>query len=47
MGRGMMAILAVGARHAQGYDGGTVADVAADLDKDRSQVSRSLKGAFR
>ncbi|BCW08678.1 IclR family transcriptional regulator [Arthrobacter sp. NtRootA1] len=47
MGRGMMAILAVGARHAQGYDGGTVADVAADLDKDRSQVSRSLKGALQ
>lgn len=46
MGRGMMAILAVGARHAQGHDGGTVADVAAHLDKDRSQVSRSLKGAL-
>ncbi|MFP3580881.1 IclR family transcriptional regulator [Arthrobacter sp. SIMBA_036] len=45
MGRGMMAILALGARHAQGYDGGSVADIAAQLDKDRSQVSRSLKGA--
>ncbi|MEQ4564758.1 IclR family transcriptional regulator [Paenarthrobacter sp. CAP02] len=47
MGRGMMAILAVGARHAQGHDGGTVADVAAHLEKDRSQVSRSLKGALQ
>ncbi|MDR6438365.1 DNA-binding IclR family transcriptional regulator [Paenarthrobacter nicotinovorans] len=45
MGRGMMALLAVGARHADGFDGGTVADVAAHLGKDRSQVSRSLKGA--
>ncbi|WGM20572.1 IclR family transcriptional regulator [Paenarthrobacter sp. OM7] len=45
MGRGMMALLAVGARHAEGFDGGTVADVAARLGKDRSQVSRSLKGA--
>ncbi|WP_309074131.1 IclR family transcriptional regulator [Paenarthrobacter sp.] len=47
MGRGMMAILAVGARHAEGHDGGTVADVAAHLEKDRSQVSRSLKGALQ
>jgi IclR family pca regulon transcriptional regulator len=45
MGRGMMALLAVGARHAEGFDGGTVADIAARLGKDRSQVSRSLKGA--
>ncbi|MEV7662663.1 IclR family transcriptional regulator [Paenarthrobacter sp. NPDC089316] len=45
MGRGMMALLAVGERHAEGLDGGTVADVAVRLDKDRSQVSRSLKGA--
>ncbi|KQQ99011.1 IclR family transcriptional regulator [Arthrobacter sp. Leaf145] len=45
MGRGMMALLTVGARHAEGFDGGTVADIAARLDKDRSQVSRSLKGA--
>ncbi|MEV7607681.1 IclR family transcriptional regulator [Paenarthrobacter sp. NPDC089322] len=47
MGRGMMAILAVGERHAEGYDGGTVAEVAKRLDKDRSQVSRSLKGALQ
>ncbi|MFI2564665.1 IclR family transcriptional regulator [Paenarthrobacter sp. NPDC018779] len=47
MGRGMMAILAVGERHAEGYDGGTVAEVATRLDKDRSQVSRSLKGALQ
>ncbi|KUM35615.1 IclR family transcriptional regulator [Arthrobacter sp. EpRS71] len=45
MGRGMMAVLAVGARHASGHAGATVADVAGLLDKDRSQVSRSLKGA--
>lgn len=45
MGRGIQAILAVGTRNAQGLPGGTVADIAADLDKDRSQVSRSLRGA--
>ncbi len=45
MGRGMLALLAVGERHTEGFDGGTVADVAARLGKDRSQVSRSLKGA--
>ena len=45
MGRGMLALLAVGERHAEGFDGGTVADVATRLGKDRSQVSRSLKGA--
>ena len=32
--------LAVGSRHAAGHPGGTVADIAADLGKDRSQVSR-------
>ncbi len=47
MGRGMMAIIAVGERHAEGHDGGTVAEVAARLEKDRSQVSRSLKGALQ
>lgn len=47
MGRGMMAIFAVGDRHAEGHDGGTVAEIAARLDKDRSQVSRSLKGAHQ
>lgn len=45
MGRGIMALLAIGARNARGLAGGTVADVAADLGKDRSQVSRSLRGA--
>ena len=40
-----MALLAVGARHAAGQPGGTVADIAADLGKDRSQVSRSLRSA--
>ncbi|WP_427131123.1 IclR family transcriptional regulator [Pseudarthrobacter sp. S9] len=45
MGRGIMAVLAVGSRHAEGLPGGTVADIAADLGKDRSQVSRSLRGA--
>ena len=45
MGRGIMAVFAVGARSAQGLPGGTVADIAADLGKDRSQVSRSLRGA--
>ncbi|UOD81294.1 IclR family transcriptional regulator [Paenarthrobacter ureafaciens] len=47
MGRGMLAILAVGERHAEGHDGGTVAEVAGRLEKDRSQVSRSLKGALQ
>ena len=47
MGRGMMAIITVGERHAEGHDGGTVAEVAARLEKDRSQVSRSLKGAHQ
>ncbi|WP_432245547.1 IclR family transcriptional regulator [Arthrobacter sp. G.S.26] len=45
MGRGIMAVLAVGARAAKGFAGGTVAGIAADLGKDRSQVSRSLRGA--
>jgi IclR family transcriptional regulator, pca regulon regulatory protein len=45
MGRGIMALLAVGSRNAAGLPGGTVAEVAADLGKDRSQVSRSLRGA--
>lgn len=45
MGRGIQAVLAVGARHAAGFPGGTVADIAADLGKDRSQVSRSLRSA--
>ena len=43
MGRGMLAILALGARHEAGLPGGTVAGIAADLDKDRSQVSRNLR----
>jgi IclR family transcriptional regulator, pca regulon regulatory protein len=43
MGRGVTAVLAVGARHAEGHSGGTVADIAADLGKDRSQVSRNLR----
>jgi IclR family pca regulon transcriptional regulator len=43
MGRGITAVLAVGARHAAGHSGGTVADIAADLGKDRSQVSRNLR----
>ncbi len=43
MGRGMLAILALGARHEAGLRGGTVAGIAADLGKDRSQVSRNLR----
>ncbi|PNI09390.1 IclR family transcriptional regulator [Arthrobacter sp. AFG7.2] len=43
MGRGITAVLAVGARHAAGHPGGTVADIATDLDRDRSQVSRNLR----
>ncbi len=42
MGRGMMAILALGERHGAGLSGRTVAGIAAGLGKDRSQVSRSL-----
>ncbi len=38
----MMAILALGARHEAGLTGGTAAGIAADLGKDRSQVSRNL-----
>lgn len=45
MGRGIMAVIAVGARRPGGLPGGTVADIAADLGKDRSQVSRSLRTA--
>lgn len=45
MGRGIMAVLAVGSRHAEGLPGGTVADIAADMVRDRSQVSRSLRTA--
>ena len=45
MGRGIMAVLATGARHAEGFSGGTVADIAGDLGRDRSQVSRSLRTA--
>jgi len=37
-----MAILALGARHEAGLTGGTAAGIAADLGKDRSQVSRNL-----
>ncbi len=43
MGRGILAILALGARHEAGLPGGTVAGIAADLGKDRSQVSRNLR----
>lgn len=43
MGRGIQAVLAVGERHARGFPGGSAAEVAADLDRDRSQVSRSLR----
>jgi DNA-binding IclR family transcriptional regulator len=45
MGRGLMAVLAVGSRHAAGRPGASVAEVAADLEKDRSQVARSLRTA--
>ncbi|MBT2533288.1 IclR family transcriptional regulator [Arthrobacter sp. ISL-48] len=45
MGRGITAVLAAGSRNAEGLPGGTVADIAADLGKDRSQVSRSLRTA--
>jgi IclR family pca regulon transcriptional regulator len=47
MGRGMNVVFAVSARHAGGSAGATVADVAADLGKDRSQVSRGLKAALQ
>lgn len=43
MGRGIQSLLAVGARHTAGQRGGTVAEIAADLGKDRSQVSRTLR----
>lgn len=39
-------VFAVAARHKAGNTGATVADVAADLVKDRSQVSRGLKAAL-
>lgn len=45
MGRGVAAVLAAGKRHAGGLPDGTVAEIAADLGKDRSQVSRSLRTA--
>ncbi|TLM86067.1 IclR family transcriptional regulator [Pseudarthrobacter sp. NamE5] len=45
MGRGIMALLAVGWRHEAGFSGGTVADIATELGKDRSQVSRNLRSA--
>jgi len=45
MGRGIMALLAVGSRHAAEHPGGTVAEIAAGLGKDRSQVSRYLRSA--
>ncbi len=45
MGRGMKVVFAVGARQQAGEPGATVADVASDLGRDRSQVSRGLKVA--
>ncbi|WP_457948899.1 IclR family transcriptional regulator [Pseudarthrobacter sp. alpha12b] len=45
MGRGVAAVLAAGERHTRGLPGGTVAEIAADLGRDRSQVSRSLRTA--
>lgn len=45
MGRGIAAVLAAGERHARGLPGGTVAEIATDLGRDRSQVSRSLRTA--
>lgn len=45
MGRGMQVVFAVGARHQGGARGSTVGDIAADLGKDRSQISRGLKAA--
>ncbi|WP_307307250.1 IclR family transcriptional regulator [Pseudarthrobacter enclensis] len=45
MGRGLSAVLAAGERHARGLPGGTVAEIATDLGRDRSQVSRSLRTA--
>jgi DNA-binding IclR family transcriptional regulator len=45
MGRGIQAVMAVGARHAAGLAGGSVADIAAGLNRDRSQVSRYLRSA--
>lgn len=45
MGRGIQALLAVGARQADGQSAGTAADIASDLGRDRSQVTRSLRTA--
>ena len=45
MGRGMQVVFAVGSRHGGGARGATVGDIAADLGKDRSQISRGLKAA--
>lgn len=45
MGRGIAAVLAAGERHTRGLPGGSVAEIAADLGRDRSQVSRSLRTA--
>jgi IclR family transcriptional regulator, pca regulon regulatory protein len=45
MGRGLQVVFAVGSRHDGGARGATVGDIAADLGKDRSQVSRGLKAA--
>jgi IclR family pca regulon transcriptional regulator len=47
MGRGIMAVLAVGSRNAEGLPGGTVADVATDLGKERRQVALSLRTAHQ
>jgi IclR family pca regulon transcriptional regulator len=47
MGRVMNVNFAESARHEAGSAGATVADVAAELGKDRSQVSRGLKAALR
>lgn len=45
MGRGITAVLAAAERQGRGLPGGTVAEIAADLGRDRSQVSRSLRTA--
>lgn len=47
MGRGMQVVFAVGSRSDGGARGATVAEIAADLGKDRSQISRGLKAALQ
>ncbi|WP_427016026.1 IclR family transcriptional regulator [Pseudarthrobacter sp. P1] len=43
MGRGLEVLTAVSQRTRAGFGGGTVSDIAGDMGRDRSQVSRGLK----